>query len=412
MRKTRIAAVFGYILFLFSTLPTPSVSAQTNSAEAFTLKDGDRVVFLGNSIFENDFQYGYLELALTTRFADKGVTFRNLGWTGDNVWGEARSTYTNPPTPYEHLMEDITKTQPTVVFLGYGGVEAQDGQAGLPHFKEGLNKLLDKIDELGAKAILLSTIPVVSSDTAQRIAQRNADLELYSKAISEVATQRKKQFIDIYNPILSVSKKDSIIENTVHLNELGYYYLATTLEKALGLNAAKATTGITITNNIAEVSNGRSLTPDKEGVLAKFAVDNKYLPLPSPKSAGWITDNAHVVKISGLKKGYYTLVSENNQVASASAKDWEKGVEIKQGPQFAQVAEIRNMILKKNELHFFQYRPLNQTYIIGFRRYEQGRHVKGLEEQNILIKWLEGQIILNSEPKEVVYELRVTGDKL
>lgn len=406
MRKTRIAAVLGYILFLFSTLPIPSVSAQTKPAEAFTLKDGDRVVFLGNSIFENDFQYGYLELALTTRFADKGVTFRNLGWTGDNVWGEARSTYTNPPTPYEHLMEDITKTQPTVVFLGYGGVEAQEGQAGVPHFKEGLNKLLDKIEELGANAVLLSTIPVVSSDTAQHIDQRNADLELYSKAISEVATQRKKQFIDIYNPILNTSKKESIIENTVHLNELGYYYLATTLEKALGLDAAKATTAIVIANNKAEVSNGRSLTPDKEGVLAKFAVDNKYLPLPSPKSASWIVDNARIVRISGLKKGYYTLVSENNEVASASAKDWERGVEIKQGPQFAQIAEIRNMILKKNELHFFQYRPLNQTYIIGFRRYEQGRHVKGLEEQNILIKWLEGQIILNSEPKEVVYELR------
>ncbi|MCE7072482.1 GDSL-type esterase/lipase family protein [Dyadobacter sp. CY327] len=406
MRKTRIAAVFGYILFLFSTLPIPSLYAQTKPATAFTLKDGDRVVFLGSSIFENDFQYGYLELALTTRFADKGVTFRNLGWTGDNVWGEGRSTYTNPPTPYEHLMEDITKAQPTVVFLGYGGVEAQDGQAGLPHFKEGLNKLLDKIEALGAQAILLSTIPVVSSDTAQRIGQRNADLELYSKAISEVAAQRKKQFIDIYNPILNASKKDSIIENTVHLNELGYYHLATTLEKALGLDAAKASTAVSIANNKADVSNGRSLTPDKEGVLARFAVDNKYLPLPSPKSADWITDNARTVRISGLKKGYYALFSENDQVASASAKDWEKGVEIKQGPQFAKVAEIRNMILKKNELHFFQYRPLNQTYIIGFRRYEQGRHVKGLEEQNILIKWLEGQIILNSEPKEVVYELR------
>lgn len=406
MRKTRIAAVFGYILFLFSTLPIPSLYAQTKPATAFTLKDGDRVVFLGSSIFENDFQYGYLELALTTRFADKGVTFRNLGWTGDNVWGEGRSTYTNPPTPYEHLMEDITKAQPTVVFLGYGGVEAQDGQAGLPHFKEGLNKLLDKIEALGAQSILLSTIPVVSSDTAQRIGQRNADLELYSKAISEVAAQRKKQFIDIYNPILNASKKDSIIENTVHLNELGYYHLATTLEKALGLDAEKASTAVSIANNKADVSNGRSLTPDKEGVLARFAVDNKYLPLPSPKSADWITDNARTVRISGLKKGYYALFSENDQVASASAKDWEKGVEIKQGPQFAKVAEIRNMILKKNELHFFQYRPLNQTYIIGFRRYEQGRHVKGLEEQNILIKWLEGQIILNSEPKEVVYELR------
>jgi hypothetical protein len=395
-----------YIILLFFAFLGHFIFAQGTSKNSFDLKDGDRVVFLGNSIFENEFQYGYLELALTTRFADKGITFRNLGWTGDNVWGEARSTYTNPPTPYEHLIEDITKTKPTVVFLGYGGVEAQEGQAGLAHFKEGLNKLLDKIDELGAKTVLLSTIPVVSSDTSQHIDNRNADLELYSKAISEVATQRSKLFIDIYNPILNTSKKEAIVENTVHLNELGYYYLATILEKALGLDAAKATTAITISGKKAEASNARIVSADNEMDIVKFTVENKYLPLPSPQSASWIVDNARIVRISGLKKGYYTLTSENNDVASASAKEWEKGVEIKQGPQFAQSAEIRNMILKKNELHFFQYRPLNQTYIIGFRRYEQGRHVKGLEEQNLLIKWLEGQIILNSEPKEVVYELR------
>jgi hypothetical protein len=395
-----------YIILLFFAFLGHFIFAQGTSKNSFDLKDGDRVVFLGNSIFENEFQYGYLELALTTRFADKGITFRNLGWTGDNVWGEARSTYTNPPTPYEHLIEDITKTKPTVVFLGYGGVEAQEGQAGLAHFKEGLNKLLDKIDELGAKTVLLSTIPVVSSDTSQHIDNRNADLELYSKAISEVATQRSKLFIDIYNPILNTSKKEAIVENTVHLNELGYYYLATILEKALGLDAAKATTAITISGKKAEASNARIVAADNEMDIVKFTVENKYLPLPSPQSASWIVDNARIVRISGLKKGYYTLTSENNDVASASAKEWEKGVEIKQGPQFAQSAEIRNMILKKNELHFFQYRPLNQTYIIGFRRYEQGRHVKGLEEQNLLIKWLEGQIILNSEPKEVVYELR------
>jgi hypothetical protein len=395
-----------YIILLFFAFLGHFIFAQGTSKNSFDLKDGDRVVFLGNSIFENEFQYGYLELALTTRFADKGITFRNLGWTGDNVWGEARSTYTNPPTPYEHLIEDITKTKPTVVFLGYGGVEAQEGQAGLAHFKEGLNKLLDKIDELGAKTVLLSTIPVVSSDTSQHIDNRNADLELYSKAISEVATQRSKLFIDIYNPILNTSKKEAIVENTVHLNELGYYYLATILEKALGLDAAKATTAITISGKKAEASNARIVAADNEMDIVKFTVENKYLPLPSPQSASWIVDNARIVRISGLKKGYYTLTSENNDVASASAKEWEKGVEIKQGPQFAQSVEIRNMILKKNELHFFQYRPLNQTYIIGFRRYEQGRHVKGLEEQNLLIKWLEGQIILNSEPQEVVYELR------
>ncbi|MCE6988031.1 GDSL-type esterase/lipase family protein [Dyadobacter sp. CY323] len=406
MRSMKVPVAIGHVVFLFFTLIGAFASGQSPASSKFQLKDGDRVVFLGNSIFENDFQYGYLELALTTRFSDKGITFRNLGWTGDNVWGEGRSTYTNPPTPYEHLMEDLTKTEPKVVFLAYGGVEAQDGQAGVAHFKEGLNKLLDKIEQLGAKAVLLSTIPVVSTDTAQHIDSRNADLELYSKAISDVATERGKQFIDIYNPILNTSKKENIIENTVHLNELGYYYLATILEKALGVDAGKATTAINFTKNNPEASNARIVASDNENALMKFTVQNAFLPLATPKSASWIVDNARIVRISGLKKGYYVLTSENDIVAAASAKEWESGVEIKQGPQFTKSEEVRNMILKKNELHFFQYRPMNQTYIVGFRRYEQGRHVKGLEDQNLLIKWLEGQIILNSEPKEVVYELR------
>ncbi len=407
MRSFRVPGLPVCVFLLLLTLVYGPTLAQNKSPNVFTLKDGDRVVFLGNSIFENEFQYGYLELALTTRFADKGITFRNLGWTGDNVWGEARSTYTNPPTPYEHLMEDITKAAPTVVFLAYGGVEAQEGQAGVAHFKDGLNKLIDKIESLGARTVLLSTIPVVSPDTSQRIDARNADLELYSKAISDVASQRGKQFIDIYTPVLNTSKKADIIENTVHLNETGYFYLADVLEKALGLSNDRETSTITIGKPAPYSSNVKILTDSKDNnVIARFVAADKFLPLPFPQASSWVGNDANVVRIIGLKKGYYTLTAGNEQVVTASAKDWEKGVEIKQGPQFEQSARIREMIIRKNELHFFQYRPLNQTYIVGFRRYEQGRHVKGLEEQNILIKWLEGQIILNSEPKEVVYELR------
>lgn len=407
MRSFRLPATPVCVFLLLLTLVCGPSLAQNKSPNAFTLKDGDRVVFLGNSIFENEFQYGYLELALTTRFADKGITFRNLGWTGDNVWGQARSTYTNPPTPYEHLMQDITNAAPTVVFLAYGGVEAQEGQEGVAHFKDGLNKLIDKIDALGARAVLLSTIPVVSSDTSQRIGPRNAELELYSKAISDVASHRSKQFIDIYNPVLERSKKADIIENTVHLNEAGYYFLAGVLEKALGLPTDRETSTITIGKPSPYSSNVKILTDGTNSdAIVRFVATDKYLPLPFPQAGNQAGDNANVIRVVGLKKGYYTLTAANNQVVTASARDWEKGVAIVQGPQFEQSARIREMMIRKNELHFFQYRPLNQTYIIGFRKYEQGRHVKGLEEQNILIKWLEGQIILNSDPKEVVYELR------
>ena len=403
MRKIRVSTTLGYILLLLIIIPDKFAVAQTKSQSetTFDLKDGDRVVFLGSSVFENDFQYGYLELALTTRFHNRNVTFRNLGWTGDNVWGDARSTFTNPPTPYQHLMRNITDAQPTVVFVAYGGVEAQDGEAGLPKFKDGLNKLLDKINELGAKAVLLSPIPVLSGDSSANLAKRNADLQLYASAIAKTASERGNRFIDIYNPILEASKKTAITENGVHLNETGYYYLAAALEKGLGLTSKTLSADIAVSKNSAEAKIPAKITEASNSNL-KFTVDEGYLPFPIPASA---SAQAQTVKISGLKKGFYTLMADDEEVATASAKNWAEGVAIKQGPSFTQIKELKEMIIKKNGLHFYQYRPMNETYIIGFRAYEQGKHVKDLEDQSILIKWIESQIALTRAPKPHVYQL-------
>lgn len=410
MQKKKASVIFGLILWFITLFFNPSVaqnqSQNTILSQAFELKNNERVVFLGNSLFENEFQYGYLELALTTRWPNRNVTFRNLGWTGDNVWGEARSTFTNPPTPYQHMMQQLAKAEPTLVFVAYGGVEAQDGEAGLPRFKEGLNKLLDKIDSLGAKSILLSPIPVVYSDSSVNIVKRNADIELYATAIAKTATERGKQFIDIYKPILGISRKSDILENGVHLNELGYYYLATLLEKKLGLIPQPQPISMAVTKNGTEVLGAAKMTAaNKENTTLKFMVEEKFLPLPLPVTDNPITDNLPLIRVTGLKKGIYALTVDNQLVITASEKKWAEGIAVTQGPAFNQVSQLREMILKKNEQFFFQYRPLNRTYILGFRSYEQGRHAKGLEEQSLIIKWLEGQIALHSSPKPSIYQL-------
>lgn len=410
MQKKKASVIFDpilwFIILFFGQAVAQNQPKNIPISQAFELKNNERVVFLGNSLFENEFQYGYLELALTTRWSNRNVTFRNLGWTGDNVWGEARSTFTNPPTPYQHLMQQITKAEPTLVFVAYGGVEAQDGEAGLTRFKEGLNKLLDKIDSLGAKSILLSPIPVVYNDSLANVAKRNTDIELYAAAIAKTATERGKQFIDIYKPMLEISQKNNILENGVHLNELGYYYLATVLEKSLGLAPQPKPISITVTKSGVEVSeSAKMLESNKENASLKFIVKEEFLPLPLPTTEVPITDNGQLIKVTGLKKGIYALTIDNQLVITASEKKWAEGIALTQGPALNQVNQLREMILKKNEQFFFQYRPLNRTYILGFRSYEQGRHAKGLEEQSLIIKWLEGQIALHSSPKSRVYQL-------
>ncbi|GEO05425.1 hypothetical protein AAE02nite_30890 [Adhaeribacter aerolatus] len=409
MRK--LSTTLSYILFWLFTLSYGKVTAQNAAPKTapadtnFNLKNGDRVVFLGNSLFENDMPYGYLEFVLTTRWPNQNVTFRNIGWTGDTVWGEARS-YISSPSAYDLLIEQLTKAQPTVVFISYGAIEAQEEEEGVARFKQGLNKLLDKIEQLGAKAILLSPIPMMTTETPTQVAPRNAMLELYATTIAKTAAERSQRYIDIYQPMLALNKQVKISDNGVHLNETGYYYLATTLEKGLGLTPRQDSAIINISKNAGEsTAPVKIINAGKDKGQVTFTLEPEYLPLPLPQIAEGTADKAQLIKIPGLKKGIYTLTANDDQVITASAAQWKEGVAIRHGASFNQAAQLRDLIFKKNQLFFQQYRPQNRTYILGFRSHEQGRHVKGLEDLNIIIAWLEGQIALTRHPKPMVYQL-------
>jgi len=45
----------------------------------FELNDGDRVVFLGDGLIEQEQYHGWVELTLTAAYPEHNVTFRNLG---------------------------------------------------------------------------------------------------------------------------------------------------------------------------------------------------------------------------------------------------------------------------------------------------------------------------------------------
>ena len=112
------------------------------AADRFELQNGDRVLFIGDTFFEREGDYGAIETRLTAAFSDRAVTFRNLGWAGDSPMGRARASFDWNKSETEWLKrvkEQLALVKPTVAFLSYGMTAALEAAEELDLFGRGLS---------------------------------------------------------------------------------------------------------------------------------------------------------------------------------------------------------------------------------------------------------------------------------
>lgn len=95
----------------------------------FDFKDGDRVVFLGSAFFERMQQHNYLEAMITAGLPDRNITFRNLGWSGDTAWGDARGVFGGRVEGFKRLLNDVNLCNPTVIIVCYGETKRMTAKA-------------------------------------------------------------------------------------------------------------------------------------------------------------------------------------------------------------------------------------------------------------------------------------------
>ena len=96
------------------------------------LQTDDRVAFVGGGLIERARLNGHLEFALQTMsgLSVKNIKFRNLGWSGDTVYNDARSYFGKPAEGRQRLRKIISEWEPDIVFLNYGAeVALSNGQA-------------------------------------------------------------------------------------------------------------------------------------------------------------------------------------------------------------------------------------------------------------------------------------------
>ena len=283
--------------FFLSLLAT---AADAQDQAKFELEDGDRVVLLGGGFIERDGQYGYLEAAMSAQWPGKRVTYRNLGWSGDTVFGTARSYFGPPQEGFDRLRAHLELVKPTVVVAAYGSVASFEGEAGLDGFDAGYRRLIAMIKEAsgGARLLLMSPPPFESKGAPlPDMTQRNQVLGLYRDRIREIAQTEGCYFADVF---ASVGDAGGLTDDGVHYSPAGYAAIA-------------------------------------EKVLAAFGWEARPVP----------TD---------------------------------------------QMEALRELIVEKNRLFFYRWRPQNETYLHGFRKHEQGNNAKEVPEFDPLVEAKDAEI--------------------
>jgi lysophospholipase L1-like esterase len=216
--------------------PAAKSKAPAKTSSPFELLDGDRVAFVGNAFLEREQKYSYLETLLATRWPERNVTFRNLAWSGDTVFGHARAAFETPVQGFERLVKVVHEQRPTVLFISYGMAESFDGDKGLVPFRQGLDKLLDQLSDLSARTVLVS--PIRHENMGAPLpdpANHNRDLQKYVDVMRQVAEARGHRFVNLFESLPARPQGKPMTENGIHPSPRGYWLAAMAIEQGLGL---------------------------------------------------------------------------------------------------------------------------------------------------------------------------------
>lgn len=226
---------------------TPGAPAVPPQPTAFEFKDGDRLVLLGNTVFEREQRYGAFEPRLDLALGELKVSVRNLAWSGDTVFGHARSYFGPPEEGLQRLSGHLEMLKPTVVMLCYGSELAFERLGGLPDFLSGYRRLIDLIraKSPGVRVIIVTPPPLETlAPPLPELETENGNLSSLRDALRKFAGLQNAYFIDWFELMGGLPKPGRtakpLTENGVHYTREGYEKLALKLVDGLGLKMPDA----------------------------------------------------------------------------------------------------------------------------------------------------------------------------
>jgi len=347
---------------------------------SFYLKDGDRVVFYGDSITEQRLYTTYAETYVVTRFPQLNVAFVHSGVGGDRVGGGWAG-------PIDlRLSRDVFPYKPTVVtiMLGMndGSYRAFDAEI-FKTYSTGYQHLIDSAKSAlpGLRVTLIQPSPyddVTRPPTFE--GGYNAVLVRYGQFIRELAEKEKLDVADLNTSVVAVMEKakatdgetaKKIIADRVHPGLAGHLLMAEALLKAW--NAPALVTAVEIDAvKVQPVRTENTAVADlKEAGALAWTQTDKALPMPlelkdpvfklAVQSSDFLQAlDSQPLKVTGLKGQRYVLKIDGEEVGTFTQPQLAEGVNLAAlpTPMVRQAQAVHDLTLKHNNIHAVRWREL------------------------------------------------------
>jgi lysophospholipase L1-like esterase len=330
-----------------------AVGATAAYGQPFALKDGDTVVFYGDSITAQRLYSKDVEEFLLTRYPMLHVRFVNAGVPGDTVNGGYAGTVA------ERVQRDVAPFHPAAITVmlgmndggwGYGGPEVE------PNFEKGYRALLDALHKAAPDAALTLISPTPYDEITHgtefpgysRIIDRLAEDVSRISAEMQAAGDKGIQVADFNRPLRNALERAKgefpelaplIVPDRIHPAESGHWIMAAALMSAwhvnpvvsrVGLNAATAAVldkdRATVTN-VEKLVNGLKWTQLDDALPLPLDFNNAMTPVLVKVSDIAQMDQT-MLRVESLAAGRYDLAIDGKVVASFSREELQQGVNL------------------------------------------------------------------------------------
>ena len=340
----------------------------------FVLREGDRVLFLGDQLFGGELEHGYLETRLTVLYPEQNITFENLSWFRELPLVEPMlAGREGPPDDWlEVILGRVARIQPTVVFLGFGTEAALAGQDALAVFRASLDRLIKGLltapDYPAPRLVILSSLSLQlgTPPWADNSAAVMPVCIPYAQALWETAVEHQCEFIDLYRWseaeardwwALSEAERTeerALIEDRLRLTPYGYWRLTLAWENGLRWMANNWRFGYMADGSLRDGQFGiQLLHRHRSRRHASLRTLEARLPTPNPPGVIDIEPDSRpqcYIQITGLDPGLYALEVDGQRIVEGSETEWARYQVISHGPSWDQAERLRQVIVRKNEL--------------------------------------------------------------